>query len=83
MGGGPIIIIDPMKKFRLIENWREGWKFYTTWAYGVLIALPDLYNLAAPLLSADGMPDAAAWSLRAAALLGLVVRFIDQKKPAE
>lgn len=68
---------------KLIEDWRQAWKFYSVWALAVLVALPDLYNalLAAGLLDADAMPPVAAWSVRIVAIAGLVVRFVNQKKP--
>ena len=68
---------------KLIEDWRQAWKYYSVWALAVLVALPDLYNalLAAGLLEADAMPPMAAWSVRIVAIAGLVVRFVNQKKP--
>lgn len=70
---------------KLIENWREGLRFYTTWAMAVLVALPDLYNLllASGLLEAEAMPPVAAWSIRVVAITGLVLRFVRQKRPSE
>lgn len=68
---------------KLIENWRQAWRFYSVWAMAVLAALPDLYNmlLAAGLLEADAIPPLAAWSIRIVAIAGIVVRFVKQKRP--
>ena len=68
---------------KLIEDWRQAWKFYSVWALAVLVALPDLYNalLAAGLLDAEALPPVASWSIRIVAIAGLVVRFVNQKKP--
>lgn len=68
---------------KLIEDWRQTWKFYSVWALAVLAALPDLYNalLAAGLLDAEAMPAAASWSIRIVAIAGIVFRFVNQKKP--
>jgi hypothetical protein len=67
----------------IIENWRHAWRYYSVWAMAVLVALPDLYNalLAAGLLEAEAMPPLASWSIRIVAIVGLVVRFIKQKRP--
>jgi hypothetical protein len=83
MMSSPTPIITPPTKPKFIEDWRDGWKFYTTWGYAILIAFPDLYNLASPYLEVEGMPSAAAWGMRAVAVAGLVVRFVNQKKPAK
>ena len=67
----------------LIEDWRQAWKFYSLWALAVLAALPDLYAMltAAGLLDSEQMPDVATWSIRILAIAGIVVRFVNQKKP--
>lgn len=68
---------------KLISDWRQAWRYYSVWALAVLVALPDLYNAlqAAGLMDADAMPPVAAWSVRIVAIAGLVVRFVNQKKP--
>ena len=67
----------------LIDDWRQAWKFYSTWALAVLAVMPDIYNalLAADLLNTDDIPDYAAWAIRGVAVLGIVSRFINQAKP--
>lgn len=68
---------------KIIPDWRQGWKFYSTWALAVLAVMPDIYNalLAADLLNTDDIPDYAAWAIRGVAILGIVSRFINQAKP--
>ena len=68
---------------KLIEDWRQAWRFYSVWAFAVLAALPELYNLlqAAGLLDDGSIPPVAAWSVRAIAIAGIVSRFIRQKRP--
>ena len=66
---------------QLIENWRQAWKFYSVWAFAVIAALPDLYNALAAFGAFEDMPDAASWTVRGAAILGIVVRFVSQQKP--
>ena len=66
---------------RLIENWKDGWRFYSTWALAVLAALPDLYNLLATSGLFDTAPAELVWTVRVGALLALVARFVSQQKP--
>ena len=67
----------------LVDDWRDVWKYYSTWALAVLAVMPDIYNalLAADLLNTDDIPDYAAWAIRGVAVLGIVSRFINQAKP--
>lgn len=67
----------------LIADWKQGWKFYSTWALALLAVLPDAYNaiLAAGLLNAEDMPDVASWAIRIVAVLGIVSRFVSQTRP--
>ncbi|GAB3388179.1 DUF7940 domain-containing protein [Lysobacter fragariae] len=68
---------------QLIHNWRDGWRFYSTWLIACLGALPDLYNLLAGFGAFDEMPEAAKWTVRVGAVLALVGRFIQQHKPEQ
>lgn len=72
------------KELALIEGWRDGWRFYSTWAYVLLINLPSLYDqaVAAGLVETETIPGPAKWAIRAVALYGLVARFVAQNKPA-
>ncbi len=62
---------------------KETLKHYSTWALAVLVASPDLYQAANSLgmLSDEAMPEAVKWSIRGVAGVGLIARFISQRKP--
>lgn len=68
---------------KIISDWRQGWKFYSTWALALLAVMPDVYNalLAAGLLDAEVMPELASWAVRLVAIAGIVSRFISQTRP--
>lgn len=66
---------------KLIEDWKNAWKYYSVWAIAVLVAMPDLYNLLAASGLFHEMPDPAKWAVRGGAVLALVGRFVHQKKP--
>lgn len=68
---------------KIINSWKEGWKFYSVWLFAVIAALPDLLNTlsAAGLLNIDEMGEATAWIIRAVAIIGIASRFVSQKKP--
>lgn len=68
---------------KLIENWRQGWKFYTTWFFAFMLLWPDIYQAA----QAIGIFDDTYVSMtervifRVMAVSGLALRFIKQAKP--
>lgn len=68
---------------KLVVDWKQGWKFYSTWALAVLAVMPDIYNalLAADLLNTDDFPDYGVWAIRIVAIAGIVSRFVSQAKP--
>ncbi len=68
---------------RLVADWRRAWRYYTTWAFLLLGAMPDIYNtvVTSGLLDADGAPEELAWGMRGAALLGLLLRLVRQHRP--
>lgn len=86
----PIITKPPTKANRTslapqgVQSWRTVVKQYSTWALAVLLAAPDLYQLAATagMLTDEGMPQQLMWGIRIVAGVGLVVKFIKQQKPA-
>lgn len=60
-------------------------KHWTTWLWGVLLASPDgLYAGAAALgmLADEDMPGAITTFIRVFAGVGLVAKFVSQKKPS-
>nr|WP_313470843.1 hypothetical protein [Stenotrophomonas geniculata] len=62
---------------------RDTLKHYSTWALAVLVASPDLYQAANTLgmLADEAMPQAVVWSIRVVAGVGLIAKFISQRKP--
>lgn len=72
-----------MNKQILVSDWRQVWKYYSTWALAVLALVPDIYGalVASGLVANGDIPDAAAWIVRGVAIAGIVVRFINQAKP--
>lgn len=66
---------------RLIEGWKEGWKFYSVWGYALLLALPDIYSALASFGAFDDLPQQAAWAIRTISAAGIVLRFVSQAKP--
>lgn len=81
------IILDPPQvtiKPQGILHVRDVAKQYTTWILAVIVAGPDLYQAAASLgmLSDESMPDVVKWSVRALGGIGLLAKFISQRKPA-
>lgn len=67
----------------LVSDWRQVWRYWSTWAFALLALMPDLYQalVAAGLLGDGTMPDTAAWMVRGLAIAGIVSRFINQAKP--
>lgn len=72
-----------MNKRVIVSDWRQVWRYYSTWALAVLVLAPDIYAalVASGLLSGDDVPDAAAWLVRGLAIAGIVARYINQAKP--
>ena len=60
-------------------------KQYSTWALAVILAAPELYQMAAMtgMLTDEAMPQALMWTIRGVAGIGLLAKFIKQQKPAE
>lgn len=58
-------------------------KQYSTWALAVILAAPELYQMAAMagMLHDAAMPQHLMWAIRAVAGVGLVAKFIKQQKP--
>ena len=59
-------------------------KQYSTWALAVILAAPELYQMAAMagMLNDAAMPQHLMWAIRVVAGIGLVAKFIKQQKPA-
>lgn len=70
----------------IIDDWRHGWRYYSVWAYACLGALPSLYDLLAAtgwFGALDDAPGALAWTVRALAVAGIVIRFVRQHRPPD
>jgi len=72
-----------MSKQVIVSDWKQVFRYYSTWALAVLALVPDIYAalVAAGLFTGDDMPDAATWIIRGVAIMGIVSRFINQAKP--
>lgn len=58
-------------------------KQYSTWALAVILAAPELYQMAAMagMLTDEAMPQSLMWAIRGVAGIGLIAKFIKQQKP--
>ncbi len=58
-------------------------KQYSTWALAVIVAAPELYQMAAMagMLTDSEMPQSLMWTIRGVAGVGLIAKFIKQQKP--
>lgn len=75
--------IKILPNLKLVKDWKEGLKFYTTWAWGFVLALPELVEMLGYVAGIDtyGLPEPYSTLLRLIAVAGLLLRFIDQTKP--
>ncbi|MFB2539061.1 hypothetical protein [Acinetobacter sp. c3-l95] len=67
-----------MKKIKLVKNWRDCWKWFSTWAFAMIVFLastplpPEVMAL---------LPESIQHNLIAiVAVCGLLLRFINQSK---
>ena len=76
--------IQKLLSLKLIDGWKMWYRFYTTWAYMLMLALPTAYNEAVMqgLIQTDTIPGPAKWAIRLLALYTFAARFIAQNKPA-
>lgn len=85
IGGGtkPRAAAEVTVKPQGLAHIRDVVKSYSTWVLAVIVAGPDLYQGATSLgmLSDESMPDTVKWSVRALGGIGLLVKFISQRKP--
>lgn len=68
---------------KLIANWRQGWKFYTTWFFAFMLVWPDLYQAAQAIGIFDNVYTSGTerMTYRIMAVVGLGLRFVKQVKP--
>lgn len=67
----------------LAKDWRQVWRYYSTWALALLAVMPEIYAalVAAGVVDGREMPDVASWIVRAIAVAGIVGRFVSQTRP--
>lgn len=69
-----------MKKLQLVKDWQTGWKWFSTWAFAVIVFLatvplpPEVVALL-PKPLADNL-------ITLVAVCGLILRFVNQNKGA-
>ena len=66
-----------------VQSVKTVFKQYSTWALAVILAAPELYQMAAMagMLTDEAMPQALMWTIRGVAGVGLIAKFIKQQKP--
>ena len=69
-------------KIELVDEWRKWYAMYSIWAFILLGALPDVYNLAIQfnVISGDNAPANLARTVNMVAFLGALGRMMKQKK---
>lgn len=67
----------------IIENWRQGLKFYSVWIFALIALLPDAYSAVVSLGLFEGVDAGSTERLiaRGLAVVGIGSRFIKQAKP--
>jgi hypothetical protein len=63
---------------KLVYDWKQGWKWVSTWGLVVLAALPQVWNSLPPETQAMAPIWAEPWVFSAIAIGTLAGRFIDQ-----
>lgn len=68
-------------KFELIDEWRKWYKMYSVWAFIILGASPELYNLAIQfnIISGESAPAFLARIINLIAFFGAAGRMLKQK----
>ena len=69
-------------ELELIDGWKKFYAMYSIWAFILLGALPDIYNLAVQfnIITGDSAPAFLARAVNTVAFLGAVGRMMKQKK---
>lgn len=68
-----------MKKLQLVKDWQTGWKWFSTWAFMLIVFLattplpPELTGMLPPVVQ-DKLTAVVA-------VCGLILRFVSQTKP--
>lgn len=71
-----------LRDILLIDEIKHCWKALSVWALVLVGAAPDIYQgvVAMGWLDDEGVPPAFVWSIRTLAVLGIVGRYIRQRK---
>jgi len=69
-----------LRKLFDVEEIKKAWKYYSTYAFLLIMGLPELYNMVAT----SGLIDLSMWAtpsrmMQYAALAGLILRYVKQK----
>ncbi len=69
---------------KLVDNWKQAWKWFSMWAFGVIAAIPTVW-LSLPEDTKKMIPDSwEKWifvGIAAVSVIGGAGRVIDQGKP--
>lgn len=65
----------------LIDDWKQGLRKLSVWAFIVIGAMPDIYAALQSFgwLDDKAIPPAFVWTIRALAAIGVAVRLIKQQ----
>jgi len=65
-------------QMKLVDNARDGWKWFSNWAFALLASIPLVWPQLPPDVR-EMLPEAwEPWALTAIALGGIVSRMLDQ-----
>lgn len=71
-----------MKKLKLVENWREGWRWVSVQCMGGAIALQGAWLFIPDDMKSGIHPDVIRWCAYGLLAIGFVGRFVKQEPPA-
>lgn len=69
----------------LISDWKKALTFYSNYAWGLVLLLPDAINgaIAAGLFDGTGLDSTESWIIRGTAIFGFLTRFVKQAPKPE
>lgn len=65
---------------KVIEHWKQAWKFYSTWLLLLIAEAPNIWNgaIAAGVIDVANVPGEFSWFTRAASLVTFLLLYIRQ-----
>lgn len=72
-----------MIKMKLIDDWHKSWKLFSFWVFAAIGAFPDIYGAVVAMGWSEELPEAAKWTLRTMAVIGISARLIKQNLDAK